>query len=335
MPPLSSLFVLLGLLSLSAFFSASEAALISLNKVRLRHAVEKKRRGAARVYRLVSRMDRLIGTILVGNNLVNAGIAALSTLVLGELFGDQGTGALVATFASTAVLVVFGDFLPKVMATTHPERTSFVFRHLIDIFMFVFAPITNLLSKVSNLFIRLFGGNPQARSPILTEEEMKMMITIGKEEGFYGEGERKMLERIFHFDDTEVRDVMTPLEDMTSVPLGIDEEELERVLLEEGHNRIPVFEGAKDNIVGILYVRDLLYLFKQSTLIHMKDLMSAPYFVPPTMKTADLLREFQRRKLQIAIVRDAAGKAMGLVTLEDLIEEIVGEIDEIDSKLMK
>ena len=141
-----------------------------------------------------------------------------------------------------------------------------------------------------------------------------------------------MLERIFHFDEIEVRDVMTPLDQMTAVSVDEKDSDIERILLEEGHNRIPVYKDTRANIVGIIYVRDLLYLFKNSSLIRLGDLISAPFFVPPHQKVAELLKEFQKRKIQIAIVRDTkTERAVGLVTLEDLIEEIVGEIEEKDT----
>lgn len=330
MPQTSTLLVvLLALFFFSAFFSASEAALIALNKVRLRHLLESKKRGAARIYRLVSRMDQLIATILVGNNLVNTGIAAISTVLFAQFFKSESVTLVVATMVTTVMLVIFGDLIPKILATNHPEGTAFLVRHLIDFFILIFRPVTRLLTLISSGFISLFGGNPHYRSPLVTEEEIKMMITIGKEEGFYGDNERRMLERIFHFDEIEARDVMTPLERVAALSLDADAEELERVLLEEGHNRIPVYRGAKENIIGILYVRDLLYLFKHGSLIHLNDLTSAPFFVPTHQKVNDLLKEFQRRKLQIAIVKDSkSGKTVGLVTLEDLLEEIVGEIEE-------
>ncbi len=320
------------LILFSAFFSAAEAALIALNKVRLRHYIENKKRGARRVYGLVSRMDKLIATILVGNSLVNTAVASIATYIFTKAFGVE-QGLVATTLLVTVVLVIFGELTPKIMATNHPERFSFWSRHAISFFIFILTPITNCLTAISNGFIRLLGGNPHHRSPLVTEEEIKMMITIGKEEGFYGDNERKMLERIFHFDEIEVEDVMTHLEKITSVPVDIEVDELERILLEEGHNRIPVYEGDKTNIVGIIYVRDILYLFKNSSLIHLSDLMSAPYFVYPNQRVAELLKEFQRRKIQIAIVRNAAQKAVGLVTLEDLLEEIVGEIEEIDTSL--
>lgn len=334
MLPFTSLLVVLAALMLfSAFFSASESALIALNKVRLRHMMEKKKPGAGRIYKLVSRMDKLIATILVGNNLVNAAIAAISTVIFSRILSGEGSSLAAATIASTVVIVIFCDLTPKVLATNHPEGTAFLFRHLIDFHISLLSPITNMLTWISNGVIRLLGGNPHHRSPLITEEEMKMMITIGKEEGFYGDNERKMLERIFHFDEIEVRDVMTTIENVTAVPVDISQEALEKVILEEGHNRIPVYSQSKENIIGILYVRDLIYLFKNASLIRMEDLLSAPFYVPMTKRVAELLKEFQSRKTQIAIVRDKDARAVGLVTLEDLMEEIVGEIEEIDTAL--
>src|SRR3989338_480708 len=159
MPTTTSLvFTLCVLLIFSAFFSASEAALIALNKIRLRHMMEQKKRGAQRVYGLVSRMDRLIATILVGNNLVNTGIAAIATYIFTKIFG-VGNGLLISTFLTTVVLVIFGELTPKIMATNHPEGMSFFSRHLISFFIFIFGPITNLLTWISNGIIKLFGGN--------------------------------------------------------------------------------------------------------------------------------------------------------------------------------
>ena len=328
--------ILVTLLGFSAFFSASEAALIALNKIRLRHLMEEKRRGSFRVWRLISRMDKLIATILLGNTLVNTAIATISTVIATHYFGEQSKGIILATVLTSSVLVIFGELVPKIIATNHPEGISFLVRHVIDFLITLFGPITNLLTRFSNSIIRLAGGNPHYRSPLVTEEEIKMMIQIGKDEGFYGDNERKMLERIFHFDEIEVRDVMTPLGKVIAVPDNIQQEELERILLEEGHNRIPVYEDSKANIIGILYVRDLLYLFKNSSLIRIGDLISTPLFIPQNKKVAELLKEFQAKKVHIAIVRDSkTGDAVGLVTIEDLLEEIVGEIEEIDTSLPK
>lgn len=273
-PELILLLVLVVLFFVSAFFAAAEAALISLNKVRLRHLMEQKKRGAKRLYSIVSRMDKFIATILVSNNLVNTAIASISALLIARYFGERNA-MIYGTVFITLFIVIFCELAPKTIATNHPEGVAFFVRHFVSVLIFVLQPVTKFLTWVSNGVIRLFGGNPHHRSPLVTEEEIKMMITIGREEGFYGDQQRKMLERVFHFDEIAVRDVMTPLEKVTAVSLDIDQDELERVLMEEGHNRIPVYDGHKDNIVGILYVRDLIYLIKNSSLIKIGDLISA------------------------------------------------------------
>lgn len=319
--------ILLVLLLFSAIFSAAEAALIGLNKIRLRHLLEQKKRGAARVYGIVQRMDKFIASVLVANNLCNTAIAAIATLLIAQAFGEDNA-LIYGTLGITLFLVIFCELTPKIIATNHPERVAFLVRHLMSFVIALFKPVTAALTWISNGIIRLLGGNPHARSPLITEEEMKMMITIGKEEGIYGDSERKMLERIFHFDEIQVRDVMTPIDKVTAIPIDISGDELERVLMEEGHNRIPVYQGSKENITGILYVRDLIYIFRNEGLFQLDDLMSAPHRVLPTKRVSELLREFQAKKVQIAIVDNGHGGAAGLVTLEDLIEEIVGEIEE-------
>ncbi len=330
-PEPALLIVLVLLFFISAFFSGAETALIAVNKVRLRHMMEQKKRGAKRLYSIVSRMDKFIATVLLGNNLANTAFASIATLLIAHQFGERNA-MIYGTIGITVLLVIFAELTPKVIATNHPEGVAFLVRHLITLLLWVMHPFTRLMTWISNGVIRLFGGNPHHRSPLVTEEEIKMMITIGREEGFYGDNERKMLERIFHFDEIFVRDVMTPLDRVVSVAIDIDQAELERILMEEGHNRIPVHQGAKDNIVGILYVRDLLYVLRENSLIRLGDLINAPYFVSGSKKVNELLKEFQAKKIQIAIVRDEkTQKTIGLVTLEDLIEEIVGELEEIES----
>lgn len=323
------LLIILGVLTvLSAVFSGTEAGFISLNKIRLRHLREKKTRGAERVYRLVAHLDELITTILICNNLVNTAIASISTVLFIRILGPEW-GVFASTIIVTAFLIILCESTPKIFATNHPELVVFGLRHVASWLVMAFMPLVRVANVVSRVLIRLFGGRPRFRAPLVTEEEIKLMIRIGKEEGYYGDGERKMLERIFHFDEITVMDVMTPFEKMFSIDVNIREEDLADLLMEKGHNRIPVYDKDPQNIIGILYVHDLLYLMKNSRLINMTDLLSAPYFVPPAKRVAELLREFQHRKTQIALVRAQNNRVMGLVTLEDLVEEIVGEIEEV------
>ncbi len=319
----------LGLLVVfSAFFSATEAAFIALNKLRLRHLREKKAHGAERVHHLVSHLDELITAILIMNSLINTAIASISTVLFVTLLGPRW-GVLFSTIVVTAALIIFCESTPKIFAMNHSEFVAFATRHPASFLVRLSLPLVRVATLLSRGLIRLFGGTPKYRQPIVSEEEIKLMIRIGKEEGYYGDTERRMLERIFHFDEMTVLDVMTPFEKMVSIDVNIGEDELANLLMEKGHNRIPVYEKDPQNIIGILYVHDLLYLIKNAALINMRDLLSTPYFVLPDKKVNELLREFQSRKVQIAIVRSKAGGVLGLVTLEDLVEEIVGEIEEI------
>lgn len=322
---------ILVLFLLSAFFSMAEGALISLNKIRLRHMVEQKKRGAFAAFKLISQMDRMITTILFCNNIVNTTAAVLGTILFTHMFGER-QGAIVSMAVVTVFLLVFCEITPKILATSHPERLALIVTPVINFFIFLFSPIVHVLSAIGNFLVRLGGMPASRRSILVTEEEIKMMIRLGKEEGYYGDEERRMLEKIFHFDEVEVHEVMTPLEEITSVPIDVSENDLMNTLLEEGHGRIPVYEGQKGNIIGIIYVHNLLYLISNRQLYRIPDLLQTPYFVPPDKKVSPLLKEFQKKKLQIAIVQNPdGGQAVGLVTLEDLIEEIVGEIEESGS----
>ncbi len=320
--------ILIVLVVLSAFFSATEAAFISLNKVRLRHLREKKTRGAERVYGLVSHLDELITALLIFNSLINTAIASISTVLFTMLIGPR-LGVLFSTIIVTGGLIIFCETTPKIFATNHSEFVAFGLRHPASFIVRISLPMVGIATRISRALIRLFGGTPRFRQPIVSEEEIKVMIRIGKEEGYYGDTERKMLEKIFHFDEVSVFDVMTPLDKMVAIDVEMSEDALADLLMEKGHNRIPVYEKDPQNIIGILYVHDLLYLIKNAALINMRDLLSTPYFVQPDKKANLLLREFQSRKIQIAIVKAKEGGVMGLVTLEDLVEEIVGEIEEI------
>jgi putative hemolysin len=315
-------------MGLSAIFAAAEASFLALNKIRLRHMRDKKMRGAEHVHKLTSRMEEVITTILFCNNMANTAIAAVGGVMFVQWFGAQW-GVLFSTFAVTIILLIFCETTPKIFATHHPEIVAFNLRHLITIMIFIFRPIVNISNKISMMVIGMGGGKSKKRAPVVTEEEIKLMIRLGKEEGYYTDTEIKMLDRIFHFDEIDVFEVMTPFDKVFAIDIHFDEDSLADMLMEKGHNRIPVYDKDPQNIVGILHVHDLLYLFKNNELIHVQDLLSAPYFVTPDKKVNVLLKEFQAKKIQIAIVRSVNGHVMGLVTLEDLIEEIVGEIEEV------
>jgi CBS domain containing-hemolysin-like protein len=312
---------------LSFFFSASETSIIALSKIRLRHMVSKGIKRAQSIQALVSKLDKFITAILIGNNFVNVAITALVTALCIPVFGFEW-GTIKATFISTFLLLIFCDITPKILAAKHTENMALFTAPVMEVFLNILKPIISFCVGISNVILKLFGIGSSKRSPLITEEELRLMIEVGKEEGFLSDEERKMLHRIFEFGDTKVVDVMVPREKMVAVNINVTSEELLNMFVEEGHARLPVYNGIIDNIVGIIYARDLLYILRDKGLFLLQDLIHEAYFVPATMRVSDLLMKFQAQKIQIAIVVDEKNKAIGLLTLEDLIEEIVGEIEE-------
>ena len=315
------------LLLLSAFFSLSETALISLSKIRLRHMMSKGTKNAKLVHKLVSKPERLITSILVGNNLVNTGISVIGATIFIYFLGEE-MGMIVATICVTIVLLIFAEIIPKIFAVQRSEKVSLAIARPITLIVFILTPVAKIFNKLGNFIIRAFGGEVKQRSPLITEEEIRLMIEMGKEEGVLGDEERKMLHRIFEFGDTVVSEVMVPKEKMITIDIEATDEELLNLLVEEGHARIPVYKGSADNIVGLIHARDLLYIWQNKGLVIIPDLVHPAHFVPKNKRVNELLRDFQKMRIQMAIVVDEEKKAVGLVTLEDLTEEIVGEIDE-------
>jgi len=329
---LFSLILIIILAVASFFFSASETAIIGLNKIRLRHMVGKGIKKAIVVQRLVNKLDKFITAILIGNNFVNIAISSLVTAISVSIFGWRW-GIIFATFMSTFFVLVFCDITPKILSVKHTERIAFFCAPIMDAFISLFNPIIKMFSSISNFILMICGIKPPKRSPLITEEELKTMIEIGKEEGVLTEEERKMLQRIFSFGETKVKDVMIPRDSITAIEFNTPVEKILDILSEEGHARIPVYKENIDNIVGVMYVRDLLYILRNGKLFVLEDILSPAYFVSLDKKINELLKEFQTKKIQIAIVVDEYKRTQGLVTLEDLIEEIVGEIEEETNKL--
>lgn len=328
LPLLILLAVLFLLFLASFFFSFSEMALVSANKIRLRHLVSKGVKSASIVYDIIThQIDRFLTTILIGNNFVNVTFSTISTALFIQLLGPEW-GTVFATVIITLLLLVFTEITPKILAAQHADKAALAIAGPIRFIMRFLNPVTRVFIRIPNLILRSVGGKVSKRSPLITEEEIRLMIEVGKEEGIVGEEERKMLHSIFEFGDTLVQDVMIEKKDMVSIELSTSSEEILKLLVEEGHSRIPVYEKEIDHIVGIIYVKDILHILENKQLIVIQDIVQKAYFVPPTKRVHDLLQDFQRKKIQMAVVRDVGNRTLGLVTLEDLIEEIVGEIEE-------
>lgn len=318
---------LLILALLSFFFSASETSIISLSKIRLRHMLAKGIKGALHIQRLVTNLDKFIVAILVGNNLVNIAISAIVTAIFVHIFGFNW-GVVIATFTTAMFVLIFCEITPKILAIKHTEKIALFTSPIMEIFIRVFNPVISFFTKTSDFILKLLRIGPTKRSPLITEEELRLMIEVGKEEGVLSDEERSMLHRIFEFGDTKVGEVMVSKEKITAINIKATPENLLNTFVEEGHARLPVYDGSIDNIVGIIYARDLLYILRDKGLFLLQDLIHEPYYAPAVMRVNELLRKFQIDKIQIAIIVDEDKKTLGLVTLEDLVEEIVGEIEE-------
>jgi len=330
-----SLIVLFILALISFTLAACEAAIISLNKIRLRHMAQAGIKNAKTLQRLITKSDQLISLILISNNFVNIAISAITTAIFVYFF-EPKLAVVLSSVSVTVFVLIFCEITPKMFAIQHSESISLFVAPLAEFLVNILSPFVMFFTKTGNFLIRLFGGSVYKRSPLITEEELRLMIEVGKEEGLLSEDERKLLQHIFEFGNIKVGDVMVPREKIVAIEKKSSQEQLLRVLVEEGHSRIVVYEDSLDNVCGIIYVHDLLYTLYNNSLFILEDLIHPAYFVSSKLKVIELLRIFQAKKIQIAIVQDENNKSTrGLVTLEDLIEEIVGDIQEAPLDIFK
>ena len=324
----TEIIILVILLLLSGFFSGSEVALISLTKLRVRQMLDKKKFGAVFVKRLKDDPQRMLATILIGNNLVNVAASAIATSITIRVF--QSYAIAIATGVMTLLILIFGEITPKSIAAKNNETISQLVAAPIWYLGIILAPILNILDRFLNKFIKLIGIKAQEKA--ITEEEIISMIKTAEEEGSIKEIEKKMINSIFEFDDISVSEIATPRADMVMIDSKSSIRNVIKLISRKKYSRIPIYEKYRDNVVGIVYVKDLMkYMQGGNKNASVSTIMKKPYFVPETKKISSLLKQFQKRKEHIAIAVDEHGSITGLVTLEDVLEEIVGEImDETD-----
>ena len=315
----------------SFFFSASETSIIGLSRIRLRHMLKQGLKRAQSIQRLITKLDKVIAAILIGNNIVNIAISSIVTSIFVQIYGYRW-GVVVSTFITTMILLIFCEVTPKILSSKHPEKIALITGPIMEKAIVILKPLIIFFIGISNFILKIFGVGPAERSPLITEEELRMMIEIGKEEGVLSEEERSMLHRIFEFGDTKLSDVMVTKDKIVGVNVNTNSEDLLNIFVEEGHARLPVYSGSLDNIVGVVYAQDLLYILREKGLFLLQDLLREACYVSGSMRVNELLRRFQAEKIQIAIIADKDKKTLGLVTLEDLLEEIVGEIEEKHAK---
>lgn len=286
---------------------------------------------AQSIQRLIAKLDKFIVAILVGNNFVNIAISSIVTAICVFIFGYKW-GVIIAALATAFFILILCEITPKILAIKHTERVALLVAPIMDIFIKIFKPVIAIFIVASDLIIKLLRIKPSKRSPLITEEELRLMIELGEEEGFLSDEEGKMLQRIFVFGDTKVSDAMVPKEKIVAVNINTTSDELLNIFVEKGHARLPVYQGSLDNIVGIIYAHDLLYVLRDKGLFLLQDLIHEAYHVSSATPVSEILKKFQSDKIQIAVVVDQHKRTIGLVTLEDLIEEIVGELEEKHTK---
>ena len=313
---------------LTAFFSSSEVGLISITRAKARTLVNEGKVGSHAVAALKESPEHLLITILIGNTIVTTAAASIATAVAIQIFGDIGVG--IATFFVIFMLLVFGEIGPKVYAARASDSFVLTIAPIILFLSHIFTPIIWLVERISPKF----GIGKEIAEPSLTEEEIKEWIDVGKEDGTIEQGEQDMLYSVLDFADTTAREIMTPRIDVIAMEDTVSFEEAIRLFNETGFSRIPVYHDQIDNIVGILNVKDVFSAMvsrrKDSTI---RETMYDPMFVPETKKIDDLLKELQVHRVQIAIIIDEYSSFVGIVTVEDILEEIVGDImDEYDKE---
>jgi CBS domain containing-hemolysin-like protein len=323
---------------LGSFFSSIETALLSFSRHRLVHLKDKHPRYAPAIQSWMEDPNRLLTTMLIGNSLVAVSASALATTImlnLAGLFGWRQDVAIVASIAAVALIVImFGEIIPKIVALHNPERVILSLLLFLYGIAWVLTPVTRALVWVSNSIIHLFGGKTSRKGPFVTEAEILSLLSMGEQEGVLERQEREMITGVLEFTDATVAEVMVPRVDMVAAECGKTVEEMVTFAEEAGHSRIPVYRETVDNIVGVLYTKDLLKgIAEGKEQEKVEGLLREAYFVPENKRLVDLLKEFQKKRMHLALVVDEYGGTSGLVTLEDLLEEIVGEIrDEYDTE---
>ena len=324
------LLIILLCVVLSAYFSATETAFSTFNKIRVKNLAEKGNKRAARALELSENYDTLISTILIGNNIVNILGASLATLYFTDLLKD-GSLAQFATTISTAVMTLivltFGEISPKTLAKQLPEKFVLFSTPLISLLVIIFTPLSFIFKLLQNLLARIFKAEEDQG---MTEEELISIIEEATEEGDLDEEESTLIKSAIEFNELEVGDIFTPRIDITAVRSDISKEELSKVFTESGYSRIPIYDDDLDNIHGIVYYKDF-FSDAHTAGIPISEIIKPVMYVTKTQKINDVLKDLQEKQMHLAIVTDEYGSTAGLVTLEDILEEIVGEIwDEHD-----
>lgn len=321
--------ILLLFILLSAFFSSAETALTCANRMRIRSLANEGNRNARLVQKIHGNYNKMLSTILVGNNVVNIAASSLTTSMAIRLWGNAVVG--VVTGILTLVILLFGEIVPKTWAGTHADHIALAYSHVIWALMFLLTPLIWVVDKLATGIIRLFRLNANERPENITESELRTYVDVSHEEGILEEEEHDIISNVFDFSDAQAKDIMIPRIDMTTVSAGAGYYDVRRIFQDTLYTRLPVYEGDPDNLIGMIHMKDFFFV-RNPRQFHVKKIMRPAFYTYELKKTSDLLMEMRNKSMSMAFVLDEYGSAVGMITLEDLLEEIVGEIrDEYDA----
>ena len=320
--------IVIGLLALSAFFSSSETAMMAVNKIRVRNLADAGLSSAQTLMKVLDNQPKMLSAILIGNNIVNISASSLATILVTRAFGDMYVG--VGTGILTLLVLIFGEITPKTSATLYSETMALRFAKPTYMIMQVLTPVIFIVDKLSQGVLRLLHVDPNKKQDAITEDELRTIVEVSHEEGVIESDEKKMIYNVFDFGDSVAKDIMVPRIDMTFIDVDATFSEVIEVFREVKYTRYPVYEETTDNVIGIINIKDLLLTENQKKFC-IRDYLREPLYTYEFKKTAELMVELRKTQNNIAIVLDEYGATAGLITLEDMLEEIVGEIrDEYD-----
>lgn len=324
---ITNIILLIILIALSSLFSCSETAFLSVNKIKIRNMAEEGSKKAKTIENMLNNSDHLFSAILVGNNIVNIGASSLSTATIMSIFGDGAEIIAYATGIMTLLILIFGEITPKSLATKNADNLALTLTPFVKFTYVVATPVVLFLNIITGFFIRLLGGD-KVSGPTLTEEELKTIVTVGHEEGVLEKEEKEMIHNVFEFGETEIKEIMTPRIHVESLPSDCTYDELMDIYHQGRFSRYPVHDESFDEIIGVLNVKDLLFYDIDRDHFDVKDYMRDTFVVYEFNQVNDVFASMRKEHATLAIVLDEYGVMSGIVTFEDIVEEIVGEIDD-------
>jgi len=325
------------LLLIGALTAASETAVIAASIIKLRRLAADGSKPAKIILKILETPERFFGAILVANNIVDALIASIVTVIIVSFIGSNSKSILLATIAASFLIIIF-EVAAKTLSAKKPVRIALYLSTTVKYLIIILTPIVKILSIITNFLVNLMGGKTKGKPSLVVEDEIKALIRIGEEESPRHKDKYKMLSKVFEFSETVVKTVMVPKDKMVAIDIKANIDDILDNVLESGHSRLPVYKDKLDNIIGVINMKDLLNLSVNRDLVILEDIIYPPVFVADSKNVSELLKEFQKGHTHLAIVVDSYGKIQGLVTMEDLLEEIVGEIEDehdIRKKLKK